>query len=191
MGIKTLLKEAWHFIWEDDSLASWIVNVVIAFVIVKFIVYPGLGLLLGTHYPIVAVVSGSMEHHGVPFDEWWVENKEWYEERGITKHLIESAVFPNGFSKGDIIILVGAKPDRINIGDVIVYSTDKHKYPIIHRITKKENQNETYIFETKGDNNRDRDPLEVTEGQLLGRAVFKLPYLGWVKIIFTQIIGGM
>ena len=59
-----ILKKTWHFIWEDDSVWSWIVNIILAIVLIKFIIYPGLGLVLGTSYPIVAVVSDSMEHSG-------------------------------------------------------------------------------------------------------------------------------
>ena len=50
-----ILKKTWHFIWEDDSLLSWIVNIVLAIVLIKFIIYPGLGLVLGTGFPVVAV----------------------------------------------------------------------------------------------------------------------------------------
>jgi len=63
---KSALKKIWHFIWEEDSVASWSVNIILAFVLIKFLVYPGLGLIFGTNYPIVAVVSGSMEHNTVP-----------------------------------------------------------------------------------------------------------------------------
>ena len=64
---KSLLSKIWYFIWEDDSLASWLVNIVLAFLLVKFIIYPGLGLLLSTDYPVVAVISGSMTHDGITF----------------------------------------------------------------------------------------------------------------------------
>ncbi|HLP79463.1 MAG TPA: signal peptidase I [Acidobacteriota bacterium] len=52
----------WKFLWEDNSPWSWLVNIILAFVLIKFIVYPGIGVLLGTQLPVVAVVSGSMEH---------------------------------------------------------------------------------------------------------------------------------
>ena len=65
MDLKTILKKIWWFIWESDSIWSWIVNIILAFIIIKFLVYPGLGLLLQTSYPVVAVVSGSMEHKTV------------------------------------------------------------------------------------------------------------------------------
>ena len=74
MGHKDTAKNVWKFIWEDDSIWSWMLNIILAFVLIKFIVYPGLGLLLGTSYPVVAVVSESMEHNE-PFDEWWDNSK--------------------------------------------------------------------------------------------------------------------
>jgi hypothetical protein len=60
--IKSLFKKIWHFLWEEDSAWSWIANIAIAFLVIRFIFYPLLGLVLGTSYPIVAVVSESMEH---------------------------------------------------------------------------------------------------------------------------------
>src|SRR3989338_5715499 len=77
-------KKAWHFLWEDDSLLSWAANVIVAFVLIKFVVYPVLGLLLSTSYPVVAVVSGSMEHKE-GFGEYWANTGSYYESMGITK----------------------------------------------------------------------------------------------------------
>jgi signal peptidase I len=60
------LRRIWHFIWEEDSVWSWIVNIILAFLIIKYIFYPGIGLILNTNYPIVAVISESMEHRIKP-----------------------------------------------------------------------------------------------------------------------------
>ena len=82
---KQQLKKAWKFFWDSDSTLSWVLNLVVAFILIKFLVYPGLGLALGTDFPIVAVVSESMEHglhqsvicgQSFPefqesFDNWW------------------------------------------------------------------------------------------------------------------------
>ena len=65
MDWKKIWKKTWWFIWESDSIWSWIVNIILAFVIIKFLVYPGLGFVMQTSHPIVAVVSGSMEHKTV------------------------------------------------------------------------------------------------------------------------------
>ena len=62
MDWKALTKKTWDFFWKDDSVWSWVVNIVVAFLVIRFLLYPVLGLVLGTSYPIVAVVSESMEH---------------------------------------------------------------------------------------------------------------------------------
>src|SRR3989338_8734422 len=137
--LKHTLKKTWWFIWEDDSIWSWIVNIILAFVLIKFIVYPGLGLLLGTHYPIVAVVSSSMEHDG-NFENWWNGQSTWYLNNDITKENFLTFDFRNGFNKGDIMILYGKKAKDIGIGEVIVFKSGRPD-PIIHRVVKKADAN--------------------------------------------------
>ncbi|MDP2906494.1 MAG: signal peptidase I [Nanoarchaeota archaeon] len=187
-NLKNNLGKVWHFIWEDDSLASWLVNIVLAFVLVKFIIYPGLGLLFGTNYPVVAVVSGSMTHDQKDFDAWWAENKNWYTEQGFTKEDFQNFPFSNGFNQGDIMVLFGGKPENIKTGYVIVYEAHPDYPPIIHRVTSKEQEDTTVYFQTKGDNNIIPDREKIPEEKFLGRAVLRIPYLGWVKIGFTKLI---
>jgi len=172
-------KKIWHFIWKDNSLLSWIVNLILAFILVKFIIYPALGLLLQTSFPVVAVVSNSMIHTQ-NFDNWWESNKEYYQDRKINKEEFEQYSFHNGFNKGDIMILQGAK--TYNKGDILVYSTPTYNYPIIHRII------DTDPLITKGDNNKVEDPISISQEQIQGKAIVKVPLLGWIKIWFTDLI---
>src|SRR3989338_1208402 len=111
-------KKVWHFIWYDDSFLSWIINVIIAFILVKFIVYPGLGLVFGTEFPLVAVVSCSMEHD-MEFNSWWKDNQDLYQSYNISKEQFENFKFKNGINQGDIMVL--KKADKLNVGDVIVF----------------------------------------------------------------------
>jgi signal peptidase len=190
--IKKVLKRVWWFVWEDDSIWSWLVNIVLAFILIKFIVYPGLGFVLGTNYPIVAVVSSSMEHN-MGFDEWWNKNKEWYIGRGITKDEFLTFPLKNGFYKGDIMVLIGEKPESIKVGDVIVFGSRKPD-PIIHRVVKKWKEGNKYYFATKGDNNPGSiksalvDETKIEEGRIIGKAVLKIPLLGYIKIIFVEVL---
>ncbi len=188
---KKSLKKIWYFVWEDNSIWSWIVNIILAFVIVYFLIYPGLGLLFGTSLPVVAVVSESMEHNRLNFDEFYQKQASFYEENNIKKEDFGKFPFKNGFNKGDIMILFKADPKKIEIGDVIVYRAD-HRDPIIHRVVKISKENEGNYYTTKGDNvNRIQDFERIIwEKDLLGRAVLRIPYLGWVKIGFTSIISG-
>jgi signal peptidase I len=59
---KLTWKRVWNFIWKEDSLASWVVNIILAVILIKFVIYPGIGWALGTQLPVVAVISESMEH---------------------------------------------------------------------------------------------------------------------------------
>ena len=190
--VKKQFKKIWYFIWEDNSIWSWIVNVILAFVLIKFIVYPGLGFLLTTSHPVVAVVSESMEHN-MKFDEWWGENKEWYIENGISLEDFETFSLKNGFDKGDIMILVGKDVEDIKIGDIIVFRSNR-KDPIIHRVVKKMQDSDEISFQTKGDNNKDSiknsllDETNLREDVILGKAVFRVPLLGYIKIWFVDFI---
>lgn len=203
MSAKELLRRIWKFVWEEDSLASWLVNVVLAFVIIKFLLYPGLGLVLGTEAPIVAVVSGSMEHSG-NFDAFWSDpiccnagcsekraQGNFYEAQNISKNEFRGFSFVNGFNKGDIMVLYS--PKNAERGDVIVYVTSARPDPIIHRVIDVRNEAGGRVFTTKGDNNCDVGPFEksIPEERVLGKAVWRVPYLGWVKIVAVLFIQGL
>jgi len=189
----TTWKKVWYFIWEDNSILSWIVNVILAFILIKFIVYPGLGFLLSTSHPVVAVVSGSMEHNGFGFDEWWDKNKDWYLSNGIEKSEFEKFSLKNGFNKGDIMVLLGKDSEDIQIGDVIVFVSSR-KDPIIHRVVKKMHDNDENYFQTKGDNNKDSiknsnlDETQIMENYIIGKAVVRVPFLGYIKIWFVELL---
>lgn len=172
------MSKIWDFIWKDDSFLSWIANVVLAFVLVRFIIYPLLGLVLGIGFPVVAVVSGSMEHNHKGFDSWWQENKVWYESNNISMEEFINLPFKNGFNKGDIMVLSRAK--NLRVGDVVVYRIG-NGFPIIHRLVKID------PYQTKGDNNALPD-MGINKDKIVGKAVFRIPLFGWVKILFNSYI---
>lgn len=182
MTLKQTWKKIWYFIWEDDSIWSWIVNIILAIILIKFIVYPGLGFILGTSHPIVAVVSGSMEHDG-SFDDWWQTQQDWYFNNAITKEQFQDSRFKNGFNRGDIMILYRA--GNLKIGDTIVFQTSRPE-PIIHRVVKINEDS----YQTKGDHNFDSamDERNIKSSQIIGKAVFRIPYLGYIKILFVELL---
>ena len=195
MKRKNTLKKLWYFIWEDNSIWSWIVNVILAFILIKFIVYPGLGLVLQTSHPVVAVVSESMEHKN-SFGDWWQKSNKWYTDNGIKEDDFKKFPLKNGFDKGDIMVLKGKKPESIEIGDVIVFWSAKRD-PIIHRVVKKWQNDNTYYFRTKGDNYKTNpapiktsflDETKISEEQIVGYAFIRIPLLGYIKIWFVEIL---
>lgn len=184
-NMKKTLKRIWHFIWEDNSALSWAVNIILAFILIKFLVYPGLGLAVSTPSPVVAVVSGSMEHDAA-FNDWWASHSAFYESLNITKAEFSSYRFSNGFNKGDLMLLRGKPPAELRVGDTIVFIGNSE--PIIHRLVSKTEKNGRYYLSTKGDNNEKQHPYEIAfpEDKLIGQAVIRIPLLGYVKIAVTE-----
>lgn len=199
-SIKRGWSKTWYFIWEDDSWASWFVNIILAFVLIKWVVYPVLSLVLMTSHPIVAVVSSSMEHDEGSFDAWWdseamcserhkCSQSEYYALLDISKEEFRDYSFRNGFRKGDIMILLGTKPKNIDIGDVIVFQANRPD-PIIHRVVQKKDDGGRYVFKTKGDNNIASLYFEsyIPEDNYIGRAVVRIPFVGYIKIGFVKLL---
>jgi len=186
---KTAARKAWHFVWEGEGWLSWVVDIVLAFVLIKFVVYPVLGLVLVTSHPIVAVVSGSMEHDG-SFDSWWQSQKTLYDGYNITKEQFAEFSYKNGFNKGDLMILYSKK--NIKVGDIAVFNSDGKFDPIIHRVVAiTEKDGKKYYF-TKGDHNLGIASFEqnIPEEKIIGKAIIRVPYLGWIKIGFVCVAGG-
>ncbi len=190
-NLKKFLERFWFLFWKDDSLKGWIFSLVFIFIFIKFIFFPLLSLAAGTSLPLAIVESCSMYHKGdifSDFDNWWNRHEEKYVSLGIDKQIFRDFLFKRGFNKGDILFVVRAKPEKLEIGDVIIFEAGQRN-PVIHRIIKIEERDENYIFSTIGDNNNGQLVVErsIKEEQLVGKAVFKIvPFVGWVKLIFFE-----
>jgi signal peptidase I len=199
-------KKVWDFFWNEDSVSSWIANIIIAFIIIRFIVYPVLGAVLGTSFPIVAVVSESMEHglHNdilcgqkfnefhESFDNYWEVCGEWYEDKGISKEQFSKFKMKNGFNKGDVIILSRANINNIKLGDILVFQANKPQ-PIIHRVIKIWEKNGKTYYQTKGDHNSNSisnglEENKIDQERIYGKSILRIPYLGWMKILFVDAV---
>ena len=183
--MKQKLKKFWKFVWHDDSLLSLAVSAVLIILFGKFILYPILGAIFGTSLPIVAVVSNSMEHNA-EFEEWWSTNSEYYENIGIEKSEFENYDLRDGFNKREVINLKGVDIEDVTRGEVIVFQSRGHE-PIIHRVIELSGNS----IGTKGDNNPRQLIFEehIHEDEIIGKAIAKAALLGWVKVIFMEVLG--
>jgi signal peptidase I len=107
-----------------------------------------------------------------------------YDENNISLDNTKNWVFQNGFNKGDIIFVVGA--ENVKVGDVIIFNGGA-RYPLIHRVVS---AGETYG--TKGDNYKSNPTQlsveeEIQPNQIMGKALFKIPHIGWAKLIFFEL----
>lgn len=199
-------KKCWHFFWHSDSGWSWLANTVVAFLVIRFMVYPLLAILLGTPFPIVAVVSESMEHrvnNGVlcgkqlpefPYSlkSYWNICGKWYEEKGISLEQFQVFPFHDGFDKGDVIVLWRANHNNLRIGNILVFKGNRPQ-PIIHRVVKVTKEDGNYFYQTKGDHNSGSiegpgGETAISEERILGQAILRIPYLGWIKIGFVNMV---
>ena len=184
--MKKTWKENWNFLWKDDSWESFIASAVVVLIVGKFILLPVLGVLLGTQLPVVAVVSSSMDHGVLDFDQWWEQNQEYYRTFEIDKNEFKEFPLNNGFKKGDAIVSLGKDFEDLKVGDIIIFQTSARSEPIIHRIVK---IGDGWVG-TKGDNNLNQLTFEkrIPSENIIGVAKARAPLLGWVKVGFLQLI---
>jgi len=181
----------WYLLWKDDSLKGWIFSLIFLFIFIKIIFFPILSLITGTSLPLAIVESCSMYHGGnliSNFNNWYTIHEDKYTSLEISQEQFSEYSFKKGFNKGDILFIVEAKPEKLKVGDVIIFNAGQQN-PVIHRIIKIKQEDEEYIFSTIGDNNKGQLSIEenIMEEQLVGRAVFRLvPYAGWGKLIFFE-----
>ncbi|MFZ5955873.1 MAG: signal peptidase I [Nanoarchaeota archaeon] len=173
---KNFFKKFLDFL-REDSWSSMIVTLILAFLIIKFVLFPSLSFITGTKLPLVIVESCSM-YHSTELKE--IVQNSIYSEHNINFDDTKNWNFKNGINKGDIIFVVG--PDNLKNGDVIIFSANTN-HPIIHRIIS---INKTVT--TKGDNNNGLLEAEknIQKEQIIGRAVFRIPLIGWIKLVFYE-----
>ena len=220
------LKKFWRFIWYDDSLLSWVLNIILAFIFIKFLLFPGLGFAFQSELPIVAVVSGSMEHkqvhpcyeyvmdgictksdktsydlcgkssiqkQKVTLDVFWNSCGSWYENKNISQSQFSEFPFSNGFNIGDVMFIHGKSFEQVTVGDIIVFRSFDG-IPIIHRVVRVDDSGAEKKVQTKGDHNAgsiaagQRSELAITQEQYIGTAVAKLPFVGYVKLLFVRLL---
>jgi signal peptidase I len=195
---KSFWKKFWFLLWKDDSFKGWIFSVVFLFIFIKFIFFPLLSFATGTSLPLAIVESCSMYHEGDPvtgFNAWWQTHETKYAPYLINELDFQNFPLENGFNKGDILFIIKANPDTLNVGDIILFNSGTGETPVIHRIMNITNNDGERIFTTIGDNNwgvlapgnnpSSVDEREIAPNQLVGKAVLRIvPFAGWAKLIF-------
>lgn len=147
-------------------------------IVAAYLLNFGLGLALRTNLPIVAVVSDSMKHDSLTD----VRHYDYLEDMGYSPDEVNSWPITGGFLKGDVLVVTGVSDEDLEIGDVIVYDIEGQSVPIVHRVIDIKDGEVV----TKGDHNPTYDPWKAKK--IHGKAVVVVPFLGWPKLLLTQII---
>ncbi|MFX0071734.1 MAG: signal peptidase I [Candidatus Hermodarchaeota archaeon] len=117
-----------------------------------------------------------------------------------------------GEEDGDILILKGPNYFYDKGFDPIFWSNLEEDTPIIHRAIDKKKIGDKWYFKTKGDNNlvadggykfvnksdeydyvvieyNSSEVIYISETEILGIVILKVPYVGYIKIFFPVIFG--
>jgi hypothetical protein len=97
-----------------------------------------------------------------------------------------------------VIILWRSDQKNTKVGDILVFRGNRPQ-PIIHRIVRRgqeegESKKESIIYyQTKGDHNSnsiegDFGETRIGEERIIGKGVLRIPYLGWIKILFVEAV---
>jgi len=190
-GLKDYWNKFWFLLWKDESPKGWILSLVVIFIFIKFVFFPVLSFVTGTSLPLAIVESCSMYHQGnllSSYNEWWSNHEGKYSEFNIDENNFQNFRFIKGLNKGDILLIIGAKPEKIKLGDVIIFAAEQRN-PVIHRVVDINENNNEFYFSTIGDNNNGQLSFEkdISQDQIIGKASLKIaPYLGWGKLIFFE-----
>ncbi len=103
--------------------------------------------------------------------------------------VVTSSSMEPTYNKGDLLIVVKADPQKLKVGDVIVFNAPWSSKPVVHRIVRIENRGGVLRFYTKGDNNIVPDPGYRTPNDLYGVVIFHVPFVGQI-LDFTKTLVG-
>lgn len=101
---------------------------------------------------------------------------------GFKMLVVQSGSMEPVIKTGSVILI--KKQDTYNVDDIVSF-VGSGRDSTTHRITKTSIVKGKEIFNTKGDVNKGEDQEKVGIDNILGKAVFTLPYLGYV-IAFTR-----
>ncbi len=180
-------------LWKNEYVQT---AAVIGLIILAFFgAWFGATLALNTQNPIVVVPSGSM---CIPYD-------------GDCEQHLWDHPFARTLHVGDLLILQGVEPKNLNSNypnsDIIVFHNpfDPDEL-IVHRIVTAEETNGTLYFRTKGDGNSitkwptfpqptEYDPWAmpdktgVSEDQVVGKVVMRIPWIGNIVLFMRTPFG--
>jgi len=98
---------------------------------------------------------------------------------GIRMLVVKSGSMEPTIKTGSLVI---DKTESIyKIGDIVTFKNrEKPTETTTHRITNKEIQGNINLFTTRGDANDNPDSIKINQNQIIGKVIFKIPYLGYV-----------
>ncbi len=176
MKIKEILKKIWNFYWKDESILSYAFFLVTTVIMFKYIIFP-LFLLITGLSDVVAIMSNSMEHTGNEEIYYY----QYFQSLNYSREEIDNFPYSNGLYVGDVVFV--KKYDNYSVGDVIVFKSKFFPAKLVHRIVSLD------PITTKGDNNPESYIFDKNIDEVVGKVVFRIPYLGIPRYWLYRLLG--
>jgi len=110
---------------------------------------------------------------------------------GFTPLLVQSNSMSPTFDAGDLIMIHSCDAGELQVGDIITFHTIiENEFALnTHRIIEVNHMNDVTTFVTKGDNNDIADLRSITDGDIVGKYVFRSVVLGRILNFLTSSAG--
>lgn len=89
-------------------------------------------------------------------------------------------------SVGSVVYVKSTEPGELQVGDIITYRLSGDTM-VTHRIEEINREDQTVI--TKGDANETEDGSPISFSDIVGKAAFHLPWIGYISIYIKTPIG--
>ena len=90
---------------------------------------------------------------------------------------------------GDVVIIAKVPADVVNQGDIIQFRKEE-KITVMHRVVEIQETEGAKSFITKGDASDEPDTDPVISENVVGKAVFNIPKIGWMAIVVKSFFTG-
>ena len=110
---------------------------------------------------------------------------------GFTPMTVQSDSMSPTFDQGDLIVIKTCDTSKLQVGDIVTFHTIiENQYALnTHRIESIDELNGMRSFTTKGDNNDVADTRIISDGDIVGQYVFKIPGMGKVMDFLSSTWG--
>ena len=86
---------------------------------------------------------------------------------------------------GSVVVIKPVNPETLKIGDIICFKLSEPTTTVTHRLFNITSEG----FITKGDANEDPDQWTVKKENVMGKAVFTIPFIGYIGYFVRTPIG--
>jgi signal peptidase I len=162
--------------WSKEYVQTGVVIIAVVLLVAAF--WFSVQIVLHSQYPMLAVASGSMcVLPSKPCDGW-------------------SHPFEYTLHLGDLIIVQGIGPEEIKTGpapygDIIVFRQVQQSGGelIVHRAIGNKTVDGQLSFITRGDGNTVQDPTPIPAGNVVGKVVMRVPWVGHLALLMRNQAG--